>query len=89
MNLNHILQKKSPIFLRVKITPCSAKNEIKEIMDDETLKIRIKSPPERGKANKELIKFLSKELNISKDKITIISGKYDALKLLKVKHEKK
>jgi hypothetical protein len=50
---------------------------------EQTIKIRIKAVPEKGKANEELIKFLSKELSIPKDKITIISGKSTQLKLIR------
>ncbi|OGJ43725.1 hypothetical protein A3I58_01720, partial [Candidatus Peregrinibacteria bacterium RIFCSPLOWO2_02_FULL_39_10] len=64
-----------------------SKNEISEIIKDEegqTIKIRIKAAPEKGKANKELIKFLSKEFSIPKQNIEIISGKTSQLKLLKI-----
>lgn len=71
-------------YLRIKVLPKSAKNEIVDIMDDETIKIRIKAPPEKGKANKELIKFLSRELDMPTDQISIISGKTEALKLIKL-----
>lgn len=50
---------------------------------EQTIKIRIKAVPEKGKANIELIKFLSSELNIPKDKINIISGKSTQLKLIR------
>ncbi len=75
-------------YLRIKVIPKSPKSEIAEIMTDEsdeqTIKIRIKAAPEKGKANAELIKFLSKELNIPKSNISIISGKTDKLKLIKI-----
>jgi uncharacterized protein len=72
-------------YLRIKVLPKSPKNEVVEILDDETIKIRIKAVPERGKANAELIKFLSKELNVQRDQISIISGKTEQLKLVKIK----
>jgi uncharacterized protein len=71
-------------YIRVKIIPKSAKNEIVETMEDETIKIRIKAVPEKGKANKELIKFLSKEYKLSKENITIVSGKTEQIKLLRI-----
>lgn len=75
-------------YIRVKIIPRSPKNEITDIIEDEegekTIKIRIKAPPEKGKANAELIKFLSKTFNIKRDTISIISGKTDRLKLIKI-----
>ena len=38
------------------------------------IKVSIKSKPEQGKANRELIKLLSKYFQISTDKIKIIQG---------------
>lgn len=70
-------------YLRIKVLPKSSKNEVVEIMDDETIKIRIKAVPEKGKANTELIKFLSKELGINRSNISILSGKTEQLKLIK------
>lgn len=72
------------MYLRAKIIPKSSKNEIIETLKDGTIKIRIKAAPEKGKANAELIKFLSKKYNISKDKISIISGKTERIKLIKI-----
>lgn len=71
-------------YLRIKVRPKSSKNEVTEILDDETIKIRIKAVPENGKANEELIKFLAKELDIQKSQISIISGKSEPLKLIKI-----
>lgn len=79
--------KSNDSYLRIKVIPKSAKNEITDIMegpDGPTVKIRIKAAPEKGKANQELIKFLAKELDTPKDSIRIISGKTDQLKLLKI-----
>jgi uncharacterized protein len=38
------------------------------------IKIKLSAPPERGKANKELINLLSKIIGIRKNEIEIISG---------------
>jgi uncharacterized protein len=38
------------------------------------LKIKLSAPPQKGKANKELIGLLSKIIGIRKNKIEIISG---------------
>jgi uncharacterized protein len=73
-----------PQYLRIKVIPKAPKSELINTMEDGTLKIRIAAPPEKGKANAELIKFLSKHFNISKKQITIISGKSEPLKLIKL-----
>jgi len=54
-------------------------------MSDGTLKIRIKRVPEKWKANVELISFLSEELKISKDNISIIYWNQDQYKMIKIK----
>lgn len=70
------------IYIRVKVTPKSPKTELTGELDDGTMKIRIAAPPEKGKANKELIKFLKNHFNT--DKITIVSGKSTPLKLIRI-----
>lgn len=71
-------------YLRIKVIPKSSVNEIAETLSDGTIKIRIKAPPEKNKANIELIKFLSKQLKISEENISIIAGKSERLKLIKI-----
>jgi len=67
----------------VKIIPKSSKNEIVEYGDD-FLKIKIKAVPERGKANEELIKFLSKYFEVSKSSIRIINGEKRKNKIIEI-----
>ena len=75
-------------YLRIKVIPKSNKNEIIETFTDadgeKTIKIRIKATPEKGKANAELIKFLSKEWGVPRALISIVSGKSERLKLIKI-----
>ncbi len=58
----------------VRITPRAQKNEISELMEDGTVKIRLTAPPIDGKANKALVDFLSDILNVRRSSIEIISG---------------
>ena len=53
-------------------------------MIDGTYKIELKAIPVEGKANEELIRFLSKVLGISKSKIYITSGVRSKNKLVNV-----
>ncbi|MDD2907084.1 MAG: DUF167 domain-containing protein [Candidatus Gracilibacteria bacterium] len=71
-------------FLKIKVLPNSPKTEFVGLMDDGTLKMKSKGIPENGKVNLEIIKFLSKELKISKDNIKIISGGTSRIKLIKI-----
>ena len=64
---------KNGVSLFIKVTPSSPKNQISDVGQD-SLRIKIKSPPEKGKANKELVSFLSKLLDVPKKNISITRG---------------
>jgi uncharacterized protein (TIGR00251 family) len=68
--------------LRVKVIPRSAKTEIAGTMADGTLKIRIAAPPEKGKANDELIRFLAAHYGVKR--VEIISGHTASLKMVRI-----
>ncbi|MBR4596996.1 MAG: DUF167 domain-containing protein [Opitutales bacterium] len=48
------------------------------------LKIKLCSPPIEGKANSELVKFLSKRLGVSKAAIEFVSGETSKDKTLEI-----
>lgn len=74
------------IILRVRLSPNSSCCKVSGIFQtpdgSEYLKINIVSVPEKGKANQELIGWLSKKLKTAKSDITIISGELDRYKKL-------
>lgn len=71
------------LIISLKVVPSSGKN--KYILDKSgTLKIYLKSPPERGKANQELVQLLSKELKLPGGSIEILSGHTNPHKRLKI-----
>lgn len=72
------------MYIHVKVVPCAKKTEFTGKMDDEAYKIKLKAIPENGKANNELIKYLSKTFSINKKDISIISGHTNTHKLLKI-----
>jgi len=78
------LKEKSEVYLRIKVHPGASKSEIKGVMADETVKISISAPPEKGKANAELINFLAKEFGVNKSGVKILSGASDKVKLVKI-----
>lgn len=78
------LDKNHELYLRVKVRPSSPKNEVKEVMADDTIKINIAAKPINNRANEELKKFLGKILDVSSSRIKIISGKSESLKLIKI-----
>lgn len=69
--------------IELKVIPSSGKSLI---TSDELGRIRcyLKSQPERGAANKELIKLIAKQLGITQDAIEIIMGATERKKVLKI-----
>ncbi|RUM55744.1 MAG: YggU family protein [Nautilia sp.] len=59
------------VSFKIKAQPNSSINKIAGIYDEESIKINIKAPAVEGAANKELIKFLSKQFKIPKNEIEI------------------
>ncbi|MBN1765485.1 MAG: YggU family protein [Sedimentisphaerales bacterium] len=71
------------VIFSVKIVPGSGVNRISGLLGA-ALKINISAPPEKGKANKELIQFLARVLNCPKSSISIISGQTDRHKKIQI-----
>ncbi len=65
--------------INLKVIPNSSKIELKE--ENNQLKLYLKSVPEKGKANSELIKFFKKEFNL---KVKIIKGEKNRNKVIEV-----
>lgn len=54
-----------------------------QVSGDE-IAISIRSPPERGRANRELVKKLAAHFGVSEDRVRIISGLKSRKKLVEV-----
>jgi uncharacterized protein (TIGR00251 family) len=54
-----------------------------EVNNDE-ISVGIKSKPQKGEANKELIKKLSKHFNVSQSQVKITSGEKSRKKLIQI-----
>lgn len=70
--------------IKVYLQPKSSKNEIVGPYRD-GIKVKVTAPPIEGKANEALIRFLSKELNISPSCIEILKGHHSREKILKIR----
>jgi hypothetical protein len=69
--------------LQIKVIPSSSKDCIAGWLED-TLKVKVKAPPEKGKANKAVIKTLEKTLELAKGSITISSGTTSTRKIIEI-----
>lgn len=71
------------LVLEFKVIP-NSKSQGFEKDSSGRLKCRLKSKPDGGKANEELIKFLAKKLGISTDDIKILRGATSRNKTVKI-----
>jgi len=67
----------------VQVQPNASQNKATRF-EDGVLHLRIAAPPVKGKANRELIKFLSDILGLSKGNITIEKGLTGRRKVVKI-----
>ena len=85
--MNAITQIKDGVLLKIEVSPRSDKFTISGYNEwRETVEIKIKAPPKKGKANKEIIKEFSK---ITKTPVEITSGHKSHEKTLKIFHVSK
>ena len=84
MDSSWIKQCNGGIFVTCHAVPRAAQNVVHGIYGN-ALKIRLHAPPVDGKANKALISFLSKKLNISKSNITLKSGAGQRRKIVAIR----
>jgi uncharacterized protein len=70
--------------ITVRVSPRSSRNEIREILDDGTVKIRLTAAPVEGQANTALVKFLAEVLEIAPSRIEIVAGQSGKDKLITI-----
>ena len=69
--------------LQVKVIPSSSRDALAGWLGD-VLKIKVKAPPEKGRANRAVIKFLEKQLQLPRGSISISSGSTSSRKTLEI-----
>ena len=72
--------------ITVRVIPRSKINQISEILEDGTIKIKIAAPPIEGKANSTLIKYLANVLDIPQSDLEIVAGVHGKNKLITIYH---
>jgi uncharacterized protein len=67
----------------VKVKPNAVSNEVKKISEGEYA-VQLTAVPERGKANKLLIKLLAKYFGVSQSEVVIVGGKTARVKIVDI-----
>ena len=71
--------------IKVKTIPRASVSGIEELKENE-LKVKLKTVPVEGKANRELIKLLADYYNIPKSRIEIVKGQTSRNKIIELKN---
>ena len=71
------------MILTVHTKPNARENSL-EWIDEDTLKVSVTAPAEKGKANKAVIEQLAQELHIAKTTIELIRGGTTRMKQFKI-----
>ena len=75
------------IRLEIKVIPQSGQQKI--VLDKNgQIKCYIKSAPEKGKANREIVSFLANKLHVSKQAVAIIAGATSRKKIVQIDMDK-
>ncbi len=59
--------------LRVRVSPGARKEALLGVYGD-ALKVAVRAPPEKGRANKAVIEFLAGVLAVSRGSVTLVAG---------------
>lgn len=70
--------------ITVRVYPNAARNEVVGLIN-EVLQVKVSAPPVKGRANIELIAFLSGAIGVSKSRVGIIKGHTARNKVIAIK----
>ena len=84
MTQEYLVNTSNGVRIKIVVKPNSKQSGIKIDTEEKYLKISVKSPPDKGKANKELLKLLAKRLELSLTNLAIISGQTSRDKIILV-----
>jgi len=71
--------------LTIRVTPRARRTEVAGMLEDGTIRIRVAAPPVEGKANEELLSFLSKALHVRRNRIEVVAGEKGLDKLVSIR----
>jgi uncharacterized protein (TIGR00251 family) len=72
------------MLIKTIVKPNSNKSELVDLGEN-NFKAFLKSKPEKGKANTELIKLISKKFKVPKERIKLMSGLKSREKIIEIK----
>lgn len=83
LTMVHLKTEDGAVYLPVKVVPGASRTRSAGVLDDR-LKIAVAAPPEKGKANAELIRFLARQLDVRRRDVTVTAGLTDPRKTVRI-----
>ncbi len=71
------------VLLKVAARPGASRSAVQGLAGD-ALKVAIQAPPEKGKANDELVRFLARTLGLRRPQVTLVKGDTSRDKVVRV-----
>ena len=71
------------MFISIRVHPNATRNEVAGFSDG-VWQVKVSAPPVKGKANRELVTFLAKVLDVSKSSLSIAKGHTSRNKVIAV-----
>jgi uncharacterized protein (TIGR00251 family) len=70
--------------LTIRVTPRARRTEVGGVLEDGTVRIRVKAPPVEGKANEALLEFLVELFGVRKNRLEIVAGERGLDKIVSI-----
>lgn len=70
--------------MRVRVTPRSSRNELLGL-EEEVLRVKLQAPPVEGEANRALLEFMARALDVPRSSIAIVTGHRSRQKTLAIR----
>lgn len=71
------------VLLKIAARPGASRSAVQGLAGD-ALKVAIQAPPEKGKANDELVRFLAKALGLRRPQVTLVKGDTSRDKVVRI-----
>ncbi len=69
--------------IELKVITKAKKEDVRKVSEN-SYRIKVSMPPEKGKANKRVIELLSEKFGVKKQNIKIVSGETSSRKILEI-----
>jgi uncharacterized protein (TIGR00251 family) len=81
--MSHFEWQDEDLILRIRVQPRSSQEGFAEVLGDQ-IKLRINAPPVDGKANTQIIRYLSKLFRVPRNQVEILLGETGRDKRVKI-----